>query len=87
MDRASSAQAEERGRGEERWESWPRAVNDDQAADVVRSLSTPDRVERLTFRASGAAFAALFDGQETLLSITSFPWYVREISVLNRLGG
>jgi len=53
----------------------------DQAADVVRSLSTPDRVEALTFRASGAAFAPLFDGQETLLSVTSFPWYVREISV------
>lgn len=53
----------------------------DQAADVIRSLSTPDRVEALTFRASGAALAPLFDGQETLLSVTSFPWYVREISV------
>jgi hypothetical protein len=53
----------------------------DQAADVVRSLSTPDRVEALTFRASGPALAPLFDGQETLLSVTSFPWYVREISV------
>lgn len=53
----------------------------DQAADVVRSLTTPDRVERLSFRATGAAFAPLFDGRETLLSVTSFPWYVREISV------
>ena len=53
----------------------------DQAADVVRSASTPDRVEALTFRASGAAFAPLFDGQETLLSVTSLPWYVREVSV------
>ena len=53
----------------------------DQAADVLRSRSTPDRVDRLTFRASGAAFAPLFDGQETLLSVTWFPWYVREISV------
>jgi hypothetical protein len=53
----------------------------DQAADVVRSASTPDRVEKLTFRASGPALAPLFDGQETLLSVTSFPWYVREISV------
>jgi hypothetical protein len=53
----------------------------DQAADVVRSAATLDRVEALTFRASGAALAPLFDGQETLLSVTSFPWYVREISV------
>ena len=48
---------------------------------VTRSAATPDRVEALTFRASGAALAPLFDGQETLLSVTSFPWYVREISV------
>lgn len=53
----------------------------DQAADVVRSASTPDRVESLTFRASGAALAPLFDGQESLLSVTSLPWYVREVSV------
>ena len=53
----------------------------DQAADVVRSAATPDRVESLTFRASGAAFAPLFDGKETLLSVTSLPWYVREVSV------
>ena len=53
----------------------------DQAADVVRSASAPDRVESLTFRASGAAFAPLFDGKETLLSVTSLPWYVREVSV------
>ncbi len=53
----------------------------DQAADVVRSAATPDRVESLTFRASGAAFAPIFDGKETLLSVTSLPWYVREVSV------
>ena len=53
----------------------------DQAADVVRSATTPDRVESLTFRASGAAFAPLFDGTESLLSVTSLPWYVREVSV------
>lgn len=58
-----------------------RSYKVDQAADVVRSLSTPDRVERLSCRVSGAAFAPLFDGQETLLSVTSFPWYMREVSV------
>lgn len=114
--RSSTAQAEESGRAEERWEfaaasgervelqvayrrapavkshveakvrsalhpELTRTYRVDQAADVVRSASTPDRVEALTFRASGAALAPLFDGQETLLSVTSFPWYVREISV------
>lgn len=53
----------------------------DQAADVVRSAATPDRVETLKFRASGPAFAPLFDGTETLLSVTSLPYYVREVSV------
>jgi hypothetical protein len=53
----------------------------DQAADVVRSASTADRVETLRFRASGSAFAPLFDGKEALLSVTSLPYYVREVSV------
>ena len=116
VDRSSSAEGEQGGRVDERWEfaaasgekielqltfrrgaaakthaetklrsarhpEFTRTYRIDQAADVVRSRSTPDRVDRLTFRASGAAFAPLFDGQETLLSVTSFPWYVREISV------
>jgi len=116
VDRSSSAQAEEGGRVEERWEfaaasgerielqlafrraaavkthaetklrsarhpEFTRSYRVDQAADVVRSRSTPDRVDRVMIRLSGAAFAALFDGQETLLSVTSFPYYVREISV------
>ena len=104
VDRASSAQGEEGGRGEEHWEfaaksgerielqiafrrspavkthaetklrsalhhDFTRSYRIDQAADVVRSLSTPDRVERLTFRASGAGFAPLFDGQEREVSV------------------
>lgn len=60
---------------------YTRTYKVDQAADVVRSASTPDRVESLTVSVSGPAFAPLFDGHETLLSVTSFPWYVREISV------
>jgi hypothetical protein len=61
--------------------SLTRTYQIDQAADVVRSASTPDRVETLKFRASGAAFAPLFDGTESLLSVTSLPYYVREVSV------
>jgi hypothetical protein len=116
VTRSSTAQAEEGGRAEERWQfaaasgerielqlayrralavkshaetklrsalhpELTRTYTIDQAADVVRSGSTPDRVESLTFRASGAAFAPLFDGKETLLSVTSLPWYLREVSV------
>lgn len=53
----------------------------DQLVDVVHGLSMPDRVDALKFKATGPAFSALFDGSEKLLSVTSIPWYVREISV------
>jgi hypothetical protein len=53
----------------------------DQAADVLRGAASTDRITDLTFRASGAALATLFDGTEQLLSVTSVPWYVREVSV------
>ncbi len=60
---------------------YTRTYKVDQAADVVRSASTPDRVESLTVSVSGPAFAPLFDGHETLLSVTTLPWYVREVFV------
>jgi hypothetical protein len=53
----------------------------DQATDVLRSAASADRITDLSFRASGPAFATLFDGTEQLLSVTSIPWYVREVSV------
>ncbi|MGE3958520.1 MAG: hypothetical protein AB7H96_17550 [Vicinamibacterales bacterium] len=53
----------------------------DQASDAVRSASTPDRVEQLSFKASGPALASIFDGTETLLGVTTIPFYVREISI------
>lgn len=58
-----------------------RSYRIDQASDVLRSLTATDRVEALAFRATGPRFAPLFDGFETLLSVTAIPWYVREISV------
>ena len=58
-----------------------RSYSIDNAVDVVHGLSMPDRVDALKFKATGPAFAALFDGSEKLLSVTSFPWYVREIFV------
>lgn len=54
----------------------------EQAADVVRSVPAGvDRVESLTFTASGPHLSALFDGSESLVSITAVPYYVRDISV------
>lgn len=53
----------------------------DQAADVLRSAASVDRITDLTFSVTGAALAALFDGSERMLSVTSVPWYVRAITV------
>jgi len=53
----------------------------DQVADVVRSATTPDRVEQVSVRVTGPAFATLFNGSESLLGITAVPYYVREISI------
>jgi hypothetical protein len=53
----------------------------DQAVDIVRGTGVTDRVEQLTFKATGAKLAPLFDGSETLLSVSAIPFYVREISV------
>jgi hypothetical protein len=53
----------------------------DQATDVLRSVSTTDHVEQLTFLATGPSFSKLFDGSETLLGVSAIPFYVREISV------
>lgn len=116
VERSASAEGEEAGGAQERWEfaaasgerielqlsyrrapaakvhvdtrvrsaihpEFTRTYRIDQGSDVLRSVSTPDRVEALSFRATGPRFAALFDGTETLLSVTSIPWYVREISI------
>jgi hypothetical protein len=52
----------------------------EQAADVVRSTGTgTDRVQKLSFKASGQHLAPLFDGSEQLVSVTSIPFYTRQI--------
>lgn len=75
-----------RSRGETKVRSaktpvFTRTYKIEQSSDVLRSLNTPDRVEHLEFRASGGVLASLFDGSETLLTVTSTPYYVREISI------
>jgi hypothetical protein len=53
----------------------------EQATDVLRSANTPDRVEQLSFRATGPGLAVFFDGSEALVGVTAIPFYVREISI------
>ena len=53
-----------------------------QAADVVRSTATgTDRLQKIVFKATGPQFSQLFDGSEQLVSITSLPWYSRQVSL------
>ena len=52
----------------------------EQAADVVRSTTSGiDRVQKYAFKAAGAKLSLLFDGSEQLISITSLPFYTRQI--------
>ena len=52
----------------------------EQAADVVRSTVTgTDRALKYAFNAMGAKLSPLFDGSEQLISITSVPFYSRQI--------
>ena len=54
----------------------------EQAADVVRSTATgTDRAEKYVFKATGPKLSPLFDGSEQLVSITSLPFYTRQVSL------
>ena len=54
----------------------------EQAVDVVRSTATStDRVQKYAFKATGAKLSPLFNGSEQLVSITSLPFYTRQISL------
>jgi hypothetical protein len=54
----------------------------ESAADVVRSTATNlDHAQTVTFTASGPKLAQLFDGKEQLVSITSLPWYSRQVTL------
>lgn len=54
----------------------------EQATDLLKSaLTGVNRVDEWQFRAAGPHLASVFDGSETLLSITAVPSYVREISL------
>ena len=52
----------------------------EQGVDVVRGAGTgTERLQKLTFKATGEKLSPLFDGMEQLISLTSVPWYSREI--------
>jgi hypothetical protein len=54
----------------------------EQAADVVRTTVTgADRVQNISFTISGPKLSQLFDGKEELVSITSLPWYSRQVTL------
>jgi len=52
----------------------------EQATDVARSTATGvDRVSSVSVKMSGQKLAPLFDGSEQLISVTSIPWYSRQV--------
>jgi hypothetical protein len=54
----------------------------EQAADVVRSTATgTDRAQKYAFKATGGKLSPLFDGSEQLISITSLPFYTRQVAL------
>jgi len=59
-----------------------RTYHIDQASEVLRgSVSPDDRIDAISFKASGGYLSSLFDESATLLTVTSVPWYFREITV------
>jgi hypothetical protein len=52
----------------------------EQAADIVRSTATgTDRAQKYLFKATGGKLSQIFDGSEQLISITSLPFYSRQV--------
>jgi hypothetical protein len=54
----------------------------ESAGDVVRSAATGvDHTQSFAFKVSGGQLSQLFDGSEKLISITSLPWYTRQVTL------
>jgi hypothetical protein len=52
----------------------------EQGVDVARSVpNNTDQVIKISVKASGAKFGPLFDGSQQLISVTSSPWYSRQV--------
>ncbi len=52
----------------------------EEARDLVRSTAVGvDRLAKVSVKASGDKLKELFDGTEQLISVTSIPWYSRQV--------
>src|SRR6478735_7264019 len=52
----------------------------EQASDVARSTANGvDRVGKISVKGTGEKLAPLFDGAQQLISVTSIPWYSRQV--------
>jgi hypothetical protein len=53
----------------------------EQGIDITRNTTTnpPDHVKEFSYKMGGGRIAALFDGNEKVLSWDSFPWYNRTV--------
>jgi hypothetical protein len=52
----------------------------EQAADIVRSTPTgTDHAQKFLCKAAGGKLSQIFDGSEQLISITSLPFYSRQV--------
>jgi hypothetical protein len=52
----------------------------EQGVDIVKSAATgTDRTRNYGFRSTLGAFRKLLDGNEKVVSISSIPWYVRQV--------
>ena len=54
----------------------------EQAVDIVQSVPVGiDRTQKVVFASSGPKFSQLFNGSEQLISITSLPFYSRQVAL------
>ncbi|ALO45522.1 hypothetical protein [Pseudohongiella spirulinae] len=61
---------------------YTRTYKIDQATDALGTPGAPNsRLHRYEFTAEGPLFSKIFDGTEQLQSVTSTPWYHREIYI------
>jgi hypothetical protein len=52
----------------------------EQGVDVVRSVpNNTDQMVKISVKTSGAKFGPLLDGSQQLISVTSIPWYSRQV--------
>jgi len=51
----------------------------EQAVDVITASSGRNRIAQMALNARGPLFGSILDGSEQLVSVTSIPYYARQI--------